>query len=153
MMRIEAPVRVRRSYVQHLEAPPEEVFPLLCPVREAEWVEGWDPIAVYSFSGVAENDCVFVTPDGDAEAVWTVITHDPQEHVVEFVKVTPGVTACRIHIALAADGNGGTEAEVSYQHTALSERGRAFVADFTEEAYQGFMRKWEEALNRYLLEG
>ena len=31
--------RVVKSYTMHLGAPPAEVFPLLCPVRETEWIE------------------------------------------------------------------------------------------------------------------
>jgi hypothetical protein len=32
--------RVTRSYRQTINAAPEVVFPLLCPVRESEWLEG-----------------------------------------------------------------------------------------------------------------
>ena len=59
-MKIAAPNRVRHTYVQKLVASPAEVFPLLCPVREADWLDGWDPLEVWSRSGVAEPDCVFV---------------------------------------------------------------------------------------------
>src|SRR2546427_13050450 len=33
--------RVTHEYTQTNDAPPEIVFPLLCPVREADWVPGW----------------------------------------------------------------------------------------------------------------
>ena len=42
-MRIERPNRVSRSFIQSLCRPPGEVFSLLCPVREVEWVNGWHP--------------------------------------------------------------------------------------------------------------
>ena len=35
-MLILPPVRAAHTYTQHLAAPPEAVFPLLCPVRQAE---------------------------------------------------------------------------------------------------------------------
>lgn len=41
-MKIVKPNRVSRTYTQQLCAEPEEVFPLLCPVREADWIEGWE---------------------------------------------------------------------------------------------------------------
>lgn len=63
-MRIEKPNRVTRTYTQHIQAAPDAVFPLLCPVREAERIPGWDPVAVFSESGFAEVDCVFRTPNG-----------------------------------------------------------------------------------------
>src|SRR6266540_2991762 len=40
------------------------VFPLLCPVREYEWFNGWKCTMVYSESGVAENNNVFYTNTG-----------------------------------------------------------------------------------------
>ena len=158
-MKSTAPVRVRRTYTQHLEAPPEEVFPLLCPVREADWVPGWAPRAVYSESGVAEPSGVFTTPvegaedDPHRDAVWVITHHDPQAGWVDFVKVTPGVTAAQITIRLAASGDGGTQAQVTYQHTALSPEGEDFVAGFTDEHYEEFMQGWEGALNHYLATG
>ena len=33
-MKVMAPCRVTRTYVQKIQAHPDEVFPLLCPVRE-----------------------------------------------------------------------------------------------------------------------
>jgi hypothetical protein len=33
--------RVVHEYKQHNVAPPEKVFPLLCPVREGDWAPGW----------------------------------------------------------------------------------------------------------------
>jgi hypothetical protein len=49
--------RIIRSYTQHIEARPEDVFPLLCPVREADWLAGWmDGLEmVHSGSGLAED--------------------------------------------------------------------------------------------------
>ena len=150
-MRIEPPVRVTRSYVQKLAAPPERVFPLLCPVREAEWAAGWEPELVVSASGVAEPDCVFTTRDeAGRESVWVVIRHQPERGRLELLKVTPGLTVAKIEIALAGDSAGGTEATVAYTHTALSAAGRDFVAGFTPEAWGAFMREWEAELNRFL---
>ena len=55
--------RTVRSYTQRIEAPPDSVFPLLCPVREAEWLAGWSEVLemVHSDSGLAEDGCVFMT--------------------------------------------------------------------------------------------
>lgn len=154
-MKIEKPLKVSRSYVQQLNAPPKVVFPLLCPVREADWVEGWDPEVVFTHSGVAESGCVFITkdtgPGGGAKAVWVVTHHDPSAYQLEMLKVTFGKTVARLEISLEPDGSEATRAEVVYAHTALSEAGRDVVARFTEEHYQGFMHQWEDALNRHLL--
>ena len=45
-----------RSYATelHFDAPPDRVFPLLCPVREYDWIDGWECRMVYAETGVAE---------------------------------------------------------------------------------------------------
>jgi hypothetical protein len=151
-MNIQMPNRVAHTYVQRLFAAPERVFPLLCPVREADWIEGWDPLQVASASGVAEADCVFVTAAEPTDAIWYVTRHEPAAGFVEMLKITPGVTACRLRIALQAT-TAGCDATVTYMHTSLGPAGDAFVADFTAEYYAAFMRDWEARLNHYLVHG
>jgi hypothetical protein len=152
LMKIITPVRATRSYTQRLAAPPGAVFPLLCPVREADWIDGWDPALVISSSGVAETDCVFTTSAEPADAVWYVTRHEPDAGFVEMLKITPGVTACRLTIQLRAAGE-GSEADITYSHTSLGPDGDTFVASFTDEFYRGFMQDWESRLNHYLRHG
>ena len=151
-MKVLPPTRAAHSYTQHLVAGPARVFPLLCPVREADWIVGWEPRVVWTNSGVAEADCVFVTPAGPAEAVWYVTRHEPERWFVEMIKLTPGLTACRLTIQLRAVPD-GSEAVVTYSHTSLGPEGDAFVATFTAEYYAGFIRDWETRLNYYLEHG
>jgi len=149
-MKIASPKRIRHSYTQKLVAPPEKVFPLLCPVRETEWVPDWDPELVLSNSGRAEGDCVFVTPDSPQKAIWVITRYDPEGFNLEILKVTPNYTVGKLEITLAEDGNGGTSAEVAYMYTSLGPEGDAFLRKFTETWYRSFMKRWEQALNHYL---
>ena len=151
-MRIAKPIRVTRTYVQHLVAEPARVLPLLCPVREAEWLEGWDPLVVFSDSGVAEPGCVFVTHAEPADAVWVITRHEPDAGFIEMLKISPQVTACRLTIQLTPSAS-GTDAEITYSHTSLGPRGDAFVAAFTEEHYREMMRNWQTRINYYLEHG
>ncbi|MDX1582508.1 MAG: hypothetical protein R3338_02810, partial [Thermoanaerobaculia bacterium] len=76
-MKVDPPVRVRHEYRQSLDGPVDKVFPLLCPVRETEWVPGWDPAVVWTESGFAEPDCVFLTPhESGLDSVWVIDEHD-----------------------------------------------------------------------------
>ena len=150
-MRIVPPRRASHTYTQRLAGTPAAVFPLLCPVREADWIEGWDPLLVVAASGVAERDCVFVTGSEPHDAIWYVTRHEP-DAFVEMLKITPEVTACRLAIALRA-APGGCEADVSYMHTSLGPDGDAFVASFTADYYRQFMQDWERRLNHYLVNG
>lgn len=53
--------RVHFRQPQHVSAEPEAIFPLLCPVREFDWIPTWDCDLVYTGSGIAEEGCVFRT--------------------------------------------------------------------------------------------
>lgn len=151
-MKVVEPARVTRTYTQRLIAAPAAAFPLLCPVREADWIEGWDPLLVVSSSGVAEPDCVFTTAAEPVNAVWNITRHEPDAGFVEMLKITPEITACRLTIRLRAIG-GGSEADITYSHTSLGPRGDAFVASFTEAFYRKFMQDWESRMNHYLRHG
>ena len=151
-MKIAPPNRAVRSYTQHLVGTPDQVFPLLCPVRETDWIEGWDPVLVISSSGVAEPDCVFVTAASPVDAVWYVTRHEAQTGFVEMIKITPTVTACRLTIQVRAAA-GGSEADITYAHTSLGPKGDTFVASFTEAYYLQFMKDWETRINHYLQHG
>ena len=152
-MNIQPPIRAVHSYVQHLVATPERVFPLLCPVREADWIQGWDPLQVTSASGVAERDCVFLTAAEPEDAIWYITRHEADAGFVEMLKITPGVTACRLSIQLRGTAE-GCDATVTYLHTSLgTPAGDAFVAGFTAASYEQFMRDWEARLNHVLLHG
>lgn len=151
-MKIAQPLRVTRTYTQRLVAEPAKVFPLLCPVREADWIDGWDPVAVFTYSGVAEQDCVFVTAAEPSNAIWFITRHEPEKGFVEMLKITPDVTVCKLTIQLRPV-QGGSEADVTYAHTSLGPEGDAVVNAFTEAYYEQFMRDWEKRINHYLTHG
>lgn len=155
-MEITRPNRIRHTYTQTIVAPPERVFPLLCPVRETEWTLGWNPKLIVSDSGVAEAECVFVMPGQDKDAedtVWTITRHQPESFELEMRTVTPGRTAGKIEIALSAAGGDRTHAKIAYAHTSLGPEGDAFLEGFTKEWFQSFMKAWEEELNYFLSTG
>jgi len=149
-MKICQPVKVSHTYTQTLAAPPADVFPLLCPVREREWVKGWDPKLVLTESGHVEQDCVFVMEDRPDDSIWVVTQWDPERFSVKFFKVTPGLTVAKIEIQLREAEGAKTYADVTYGYTALSNEGEAFVDGFTRNHYEDFMREWETELNQFL---
>src|SRR3954465_2801653 len=138
MMDTTKPNRATHSYKQSLCATPAKVFALPCPVREAEWADGWLPELVISSSGVAERDCVFITPDKLGKEFWYITRHEPEKFFVEMLKILPGSTACRLEIQLSPDEK-GCVADITYSHTSLGPAGDEFVVKFTAEHYQKFM--------------
>lgn len=152
-MDVARPNRIRHSYTQSILAAPEKVFPLLCPIRELEWVDGWNPSLVLSQSGVAEQDCVFITPGDPENTVWVVTRHEPEKFRVEMLMVTPDRTVGMLEISLSADGTGKTAAQIAYTHTSLGPQGDEFLDGFTQDWYVQFMKGWESALNHFLITG
>ena len=73
--------RVIRTFVQHIQANPEEVFPLLCPELEKAWLPGWDCRMIHSASGAAEPGAVFETPHALGSTKWMVTEHQPPKRV------------------------------------------------------------------------
>ena len=84
--------------------------------------------------------------------IWYCTDYEPENGFIAFVHVTPGRTACRLSIQLAA-APGGSTARVTYMHTSLGEAGDAVVDGFTEAAFTDFMRDWEKRINHYLATG
>jgi len=152
-MKIARPTRVSRSYTQSLCRPPDEVFPLLCPVREAEWVNGWHPTLVLAESGVAEPGCIFVTEGVPEDAIWIMTEFDSERHRVAILKIIPGVVVGDITVRLRPDGNGTSFADITYAYTALSDYGEQMLDGFTEEHFVSFMETWEKELNYFLTTG
>jgi len=81
--------RMVKSWTHSVSAPPDAVFPLLCPRREYEWIESWECEILYSESGFAEDNCIFKTGSSGSEEIWTVSCYDPQQRRIEFVIVKP----------------------------------------------------------------
>jgi hypothetical protein len=149
--------RIVRTYTQRIEAGAEAVFPLLCPVREGEWLDGWtDQVEmIHSDSGVAEEGCVFRTrPPGRPETIWAVTRHDPVERVVEFFRVTTGLVATRLRIGVEPRADGSSSVHIAYTFTPLGPAGRAFVEEnHSEQAFRQDMAFWEDSMNHWLRSG
>lgn len=149
--------RITLRYAQRIEAPPARVFPLLCPIREGEWLDGWiDELRmIHSESGLAEEGCVFQTqPPGRAETVWMVTRHDPVGRVVEFVRFTAGLVVTRLTIGVDAQADDSSKVNITYAFTPLSAAGRNLVREtYSADAFRRDMAWWESSMNHWLRTG
>jgi hypothetical protein len=140
--------RVAHEYSQTNDAPTEKVFPLLCPVREAEWVPRWQYRLIYSQSGVAEEGCIFITPNDDGtDTTWAVTDYDPAKFHLAFSWVHPGVMIAQISIALAAKAHQQTSARIRYTYTGLSPEGNQKIESYDSKWFEQKMQGWEAAIN------
>ncbi len=146
--------RERRVHTQSIAVPIDDVFPLICPVREAAWLEGFDFQMVFSASGLAEKGAVFLTDSpGEPTTIWTISRHDPVEKIVEFTCITPGSRVRVLEIALRPSPSGGTEITCTADYTVLGPDGEAFLDAFPPEAFQAAMTFMDRSLEHYFLTG
>lgn len=139
---------VDHHYIQTIHAPPHDVFPLLCPVREKEWMPDWEARMIHSRSGLAEAGAVFASPRGTGETVWYTAAHEPDRHV-RFVRFHPEGVVVDISIDVAPDGPDDSKVAVRYRFTATSDAGTATVRGFTAEAWLAMMETWEGLMNQW----
>lgn len=146
--------RITRTYRQTINAPPDEVFPLLCPVREAEWLDGWQYAMIYSESGLIEEGAVFSTPhEGEEDTVWIVTKHDPREREVEFARFTHESRVCVLKIEVRPEESGSSHVDISYTYTGLTPAGNDFIDNFSEDGFLDAVTFWEKSMNHYLQTG
>ena len=151
-MKVISPISKRRTCEQTWNATPNKAFPLLCPVRETDWIPGWSPKLVISNSGLMELDCIFVEPDSPNDATW-IVTRYIVDRFVEMYRVAPNVTVSKFSIELFPYKEHLTHATIAYEHVALSEAGEKIVAAFTEDHFNAFMEHFNTAINHYLTHG
>ena len=143
--------RVVRSFVQDIHAAPEDVFPLLCPEREKDWLPGWDARMIHSISGVAERGAIFETAHASGRTVWIVTEYDPPRRVA-FARWQPDGVVVHIEIVLGRSASGGTAVCISYASTAVTPDGAAVVAGMDEESWLKNMVFWQESMNAWFAE-
>ena len=143
--------RVTRTCGLRIRAPRDVVFPLLCPVREAEYLSDWQAEILYSKSGVAEEGCVFRTRNpGGEPSIWTIRVHDEAAGLIEFFIVTPESRVSTLVVGLRDSDHGATDVTFTYTHTAIADPDRAFIAEFTEERFLEKMPGFEKSRNEFL---
>jgi hypothetical protein len=160
--------RVAHEYTQTNPASPEKVFPLLCPVREAEWIPGWRYRLIYSDSGIAELGCVFATPSKTAsevskpsdegkltapETTWITVDYDPAAFRIGYVWIDPGRVATELRIQLTPATDGNTHSHISFRYTGLSPEGNREVESYDQKWFERKMQGWQSAINHYLRTG
>jgi hypothetical protein len=146
--------RVVRAYRQTIDARPDVVFRLLCPVREVEWLDGFAFTMIYSASGLVEEGAVFSTANpGEEDTVWIVTRHDRAARLVEFARFTPASRTCILRIAVEPCGEAHSHVDVSYEFTSIAHPGNEFLKEWTEEAFLSAVVFWEQSMNHFLKTG
>jgi hypothetical protein len=137
----------RRSMRLDLRAPAREAFPLFGPVREGEWVPGWEPrFAAPSPPAQGPDGAVFTTQGHGGDNTWVMTAYDSIEHHVAYVMLKPDHFVVEIDIHVAPAGDKSCTAEVGYRYTALSEDGNRFIEHWVQH-WPDEAPHWTNAIN------
>jgi hypothetical protein len=143
--------RIVRTHFMELDQSPETVFPLLCPVREYDWIADWSCEMVHTASGVAELDCVFRTAFPDyGPAVWTCSRYETGR-AIDYVVCGAGHFE-RLSIRLQPLG-AGARLEWTRVFTALSPAAEAVVETLAGARLDRIMDVLKQSLDHYLRSG
>jgi len=146
--------RITREYRQTINAAPDTVFPLLCPVREADWLDGWRYEMIYSKSGLVEEGAVFSTPgEGEEDTVWIVTKHDARTYHIDFSRFTYNSRTCVLKIAVKYRDESSSFVDISYTYTGITAAGNNFIENFSEEKFLEAVIFWEKSMNYFLKTG
>jgi len=146
--------RLERNYKQTLHGKKEEIFKLLCPVREKEWLSGWDYNMIYSDSGLAENGCIFETDNDFGCFQWVMTKYDQSDYAVQFVKFIQEKMIVIIDIGLINGEDDIVYCDINYRFTAINDSViENMHKENTQEEFDGHMKLWEESMNYFLKTG
>ena len=139
-------------YDQLLKSTPDKIFPLLCPKKEYDWIESWKCDIIFSNSGFAELDCVFVTglPE-DTKETWIVDIFD-KDKKIQFARFS-GSRIIRHSISLTDNNNGTTTAKWEQTITSLNSEGNLYIEKFFKIEFEKRIKALEKMLNYYLTTG
>jgi len=118
----------RASFVteKRFNAPPEVVFPLLCPTTELDWIPNWTCDLLHSNSGRAEYNAIFRTRFFGPEEIW-VCTRYEVNRAIDYSRTSADVAAV-MAISLADHCDGTTTGQWVVTISALGEKGNAAVS-------------------------
>lgn len=121
--------RVHCNHTIEIEAPAEKIFPLLCPVAEYDWIDGWDCRLVYTGSGVNEEGSIFteeimgpVLAGSAATSTWVTNRYDVENHRIWFVIFITDLAVVRYDVALIEKKSNLTRVEMNFEISAMDER-------------------------------
>jgi len=128
-------------------APPEAVFPLLCPVREYEWLDDWACDVQYTESGAAEKGCAFHTRLQVGES-WICSRHEPDEAIQYVVWLQVGWLILDLRLDPLDDAT--TELHWTRTFTATDPRGAEFIGSMDAATMAAQMKSTHDRLVAHL---
>lgn len=100
---------------------PDKLFPLLCPITEFDWMDGWHCEMIYSQSLVQEYNAIFRTDYFVPGEIWVISRFEPNR-VIEFVRVSEHLSI-KVDARVRDNLDGTCTGDWIVNITALTEQG------------------------------
>ena len=149
--------QARRTTCQHeekIQAPPDRIFPLLCPIEEYKWIDEWECELVYSESGVVENNCIFTEEQSNlllfgspGRTTWITTLHDPDGFHRHFVIMSDEAVR-KAEVRIEDSGHGVSTVRWTMVVTTLNEAGN-LASDEQGSRHQLMLRFLGASLRHY----
>jgi ribosome modulation factor len=145
--------RFDREYQMHISGALDEVFPLLCPVREYEWLNGWKCTMLFSKTGFAEKGAMFYTSSGFPfykKLNFYITEYDPNRRIC-FLIVINSVGTILFSIDLIPNKADSTTLIWHYVVTSHSKIGeRLLKTELTPEKFTKDLENKEQDLEYFI---
>ncbi|MFT3781797.1 MAG: hypothetical protein QM790_07240 [Nibricoccus sp.] len=135
-----------------LPATPERIFPLLCPVREYDWIPWWRAELIHSKSGFAEENCIFRTHVGPPAGLTWVCTRFEPNQAIDYTCFAPDKLIVRLKILLVPIAN-TTQIVWTRDWLSLGAAGDAVIEQWSATEYRAIMAQHEKDMEHYLRTG
>ena len=149
--------RIVHNLSLEYDYPVEDIFPLLCPVREYEWMSSWNGTTVYTESGFAEKYVVFYHkipfPFLFKKAYWTATQYVPDKQIQWCITV-PGICIVVIDETMENLEDGKSVFRSRYHITGLSRTGNKLIAKmFSRDSLLKEVFRARDEIQHYLATG
>lgn len=141
------------EYTQINMGKPEDIFPLLSPLREAEWSPGFNYNLIFNSQEEDQLDLIFSTKEHEYDTRYWIVVEHVFPTKVKMINFYKDLEVVILDLKLSDNGNGTTSTKIKYSHTSLTKEGEPLVERFTEDHYIAMMKHWEIAINHYLKTG
>ena len=122
-----------------VEAPINQAFPLICPVMEYKWINGWKCNLIHFPNGKMGNNCVFtefmsapfLIGNILGKTKWTTEFYDPKCHQVHF-RLDNNISSSLYKIEMLAETDNTTKCSLELTYNPVNSRGYKFIAGIGE---------------------
>ena len=149
------------EHTVHINADPDAVFALACPVEELKWIRNWSFDMIFSESGRNENNCIFreymsglfVLDLPDTATYWHTTRYDKEARRFHALLIYGGLAAGKFEFSVKKIGNDVAMADWRLIFTTLTDAGNHIADESLRERLSGMLNFLAESARHYLETG